>query len=394
MTELKFRNQNNDQGMSACCGPSQTGGEASNPPPSCGCAAASIDKRPLWIIGTLSANIGPVPVISTAISRSDHQEHIRCRISAYRNSYTVPPGLYAAGSPDKNSDILVSANYKLSFDALRKTLKGFNVWVLVLDTKGINVWCAAGKGTFGTDELIRRIAATKLDKLVDHRRIIVPQLGAPGISGHVVRKATGFRVYYGPVRAEDVRDYIATGYRATEEMRTITFPLIDRLVLTPMEINPALKKYYPWYALVILLVFGLQPQGILFRDALTAGSPFLILGLLAILSGALFTPVLLPWVPSRSFAIKGWLIGMLSVVIFTQFTAGTSGSDTVLRVFTYVFFPLASSYVALQFTGSTTFTGMSGVKKELRISVPLYILGVIVSAVLLVIHKLGEWSLL
>jgi hypothetical protein len=183
-------------------------------------------------------------------------------------------------------------------------------------------------------------------------------------------------------------------------MRTITFPLTDRLILTPMELNPALKKYYPWYALIILLVFGLQPQGILFRDALAGGSPFLILGLISIAAGALFTPVLLPLVPFRSFAVKGWLIGLLSVLLFTQFQrfdqfdAGTGRSDTVLQVFTYLFFPLASSYVALQFTGSTTFTGMSGVKKELKISVPLYILGVIVSGVLLVIYKLGEWRLL
>jgi len=394
MAGLKFRNQGDNRDMSACCGPSKAGVGAAGPSSSCGCTADAIEKRPLWIVGTLKSDIGPVPVISTDISRSDFQEHFRCRISAYRNNYTVPPGLYAAGTPGRDSDILVSANYKLSFDALRKELKGLNAWVLVLDTKGINVWCAAGKGTFGTDELIKRIAAAKLDKLVDHRRIIVPQLGAPGISGHVVRKATGFTVNYGPVRAEDIAAYISSGYRPTEEMRTVAFPLVDRLILTPMEINPALKKYFPWYALVILLVFGLQPQGILFKDAFAAGSPFLILGMISILAGALFTPVLLPWVPFRSFAIKGWIVGMLSVFLFVQFVSVHGRPDTVLSLFTYLFFPLASSYIALQFTGSTTFTGMSGVKKELRISVPLYILGVIVSAVLLVIYKLGEWRLL
>jgi CO dehydrogenase/acetyl-CoA synthase gamma subunit (corrinoid Fe-S protein) len=162
--------------------------------------------------------------------------------------HTVNPGLYAVGAPDKSSDVLVSANYKLSFDALRKALKGLNAWVLVLDTKGINVWCAAGKGTFGTDELIRLISLTKLDRVVDHRRIIVPQLGAPGISAHKVKKDTGFKVCYGPVRAEDISAYIVSGYKATTEMRTVTFPLIDRLILAPMEINPAMKKHYPVYA--------------------------------------------------------------------------------------------------------------------------------------------------
>ncbi len=397
MAELKFRNQTGDQGPSACCGPSPVSTSPAGQSSSCGCIPAPAEQRPSWITGVLRTDVGQVPVISTDLSRSDYQEHVRCRTSAYRNSYTVSPGLYAAGSPGRDSDILVSANYKLSFDTLRKALKGLDVWVLVLDTHGINVWCAAGKGTFGTDELIRRMTGVHLDRLVDHRRIILPQLGAPGTSGHLVRKATGFRVYFGPVRAEDIPAYIASAYHATEEMRTITFPLVDRLVLTPMEINPSLKKYYPWYALIILLAFGLRPHGIIFRDALSGGGPFLILGLLSILAGALFTPLLLPWIPVRSFALKGWLVGMLSVLLFDRFGpfhAAAGGQDTVLRIFTYLFFPLASSYIALQFTGSTTFTGMSGVKKELRITVPLYILGVIVSAALLVIYKLGEWRLL
>jgi ABC-type molybdate transport system permease subunit len=55
---------------------------------------------------------------------------------------------------------------------------------------------------------------------------------------------------------------------------------------------------------------------------------------------------------------------------------------------------LASSYIALQFTGATTFTGMSGVKKELKISIPLYILGIVVSLILLLFYKLGEWRLI
>ena len=89
---------------------------------------------------------------------------------------------------------------------LRKSLKGLNTWILVLDTKGINVWCAAGKGTFGTDELIRRISVTNLDRIVDHRKIIVPAARCARVSAaHEVKKASGFKVCYGPVRAEDVK---------------------------------------------------------------------------------------------------------------------------------------------------------------------------------------------
>lgn len=369
--------------------------------PACSCNTQSElmsqsgkEKRPAWMSGTLTSAAGVIPVISTELTASDHWEHIKCRTTSFRNDYAIAPGLYAVGSPDRNSDVLVSANYKLSFDALRKALKAMNVWVLVLDTKGINVWCAAGKGTFGTDELLRRISLTGLDRVIAHRRIIVPQLGAPGVSAHSVKKASGFKVFYGPVQAEDIGAYIAAGYRATRKTRTVKFPLLDRLVLTPMEINPAMKKYYPLYALIVLALFGLQPAGIFFRDAFAGGLPFLLLGLVSVLAGALVTPVLLPFVPFRSFAVKGWITGMLCVFLSANFIPASGHPNTVLLLFTYLFFPLASSYIALQFTGSTTFTGMSGVKRELKISIPLYISGTAVSLILLIIYKFSQWRVI
>ena len=94
----------------------------------------------------------------------------------------MEPGLYALGAPAPDSPVFVSANYTLSFDALRSALRGIDGYLLVLDTKGINVWCAAGKGTFGTDELVARIEATRLAEVVRHRRLILPQLGAPGVA--------------------------------------------------------------------------------------------------------------------------------------------------------------------------------------------------------------------
>ena len=394
MTELKFIQPGVQEGPPACCGPAQGTLQAQDEVSSKTCLPLRDKVRPAWITGIRVTDAGEVPVVSTELTVSDYWEHVKCRASAFRNNYAVNPGLYAVGAPDRHSDILVSANYKFSFDALRKALKGLNVWVLVLDTKGINIWCAAGKGTFGTDELVRLISITELERIVDHRRIIVPQLGAPGTSAHKVKKASGFQVCYGPVRAEDIGAYIAAGYKATREMRTVTFPIFDRLVLTPMEINPAMKKYYPWYALIMLAVFGLQPEGIVFRDALDRGLPFLLLGLVSVFAGGLITPVLLPFIPFRSFAVKGWITGILSVFPATKFIATLECSNTVLLIFTYLFFPLASSYIALQFTGSTTFTGMSGVKKELEISIPLYIFGIVVSLILLLFYKLDEWRLI
>ena len=136
-----------------------------------------------------------------------------------RNRYAVAPGLYATGRPGPHSAVLVTANYKFSFDHLRRALHGIDAWVLVLDTGGVNVWCAAGKGTFGTGELVRRIEAVGLERVVQHRHVIVPQLGAPGVAAHEVQRATRFRVHFGPVRASDIPAYLDAGLEATPEMR-------------------------------------------------------------------------------------------------------------------------------------------------------------------------------
>jgi hypothetical protein len=264
----------------------------------------------------------------------------------------------------------------------------------VLDTKGINVWCAAGKGTFGTEELIRRIVDSRLDSVVNHRRLMLPQLGAVGVKAAEVRRRTGFRVSFGPVLASDIPAYMSTGYKKTPEMGTVHFTIRDRLVLTPMELNPAMKEYYPWFAAGVLLLFGLQREGIIFASAWNGALPFLLLGLVAVVAGALITPALLPFIPFRSFALKGLIAGLVAVFLATFIPVIADSQDEVLlRAITYLFFPAASSYIALQFTGSTTYTGMSGVKRELRIGVPLYIGAAAVSLVLLLIYKLDEWGI-
>ena len=342
----------------------------------------------MWVKGKLKSPVGDISVISTDITAAEKWEHARCRMSGLRNSYMVEPGLYAAGSPGPESDVLVSANYKLSFDHLRASLEGMDAWVLVLDTRGINVWCAAGKGTFGTAELAGRLSTSRLAEIVTHKRLIVPQLGAVGISAHEVKKATGFRVHYGPVRAADIGAYIKAGYRADARMRRVEFPLLDRLVLTPMEIIPAMK-FFPRFAIPVLLLSGLRPEGIMFRDALTGGLPLLALGLLAIFSGALLAPALLPYLPFRAFSIKGYITGLVATWAGAGLLPDSSHWSVVAAA--WLWFPLASSYIALQFTGSTTYTGMSGVEKELRFGMPLYIGGTAVSVLLLVANMIIQW---
>jgi hypothetical protein len=194
------------------------------------------NKKDHWIIGEIKTDAGLVPKIKTQLVFSDTLGAWKARWGINRMDYKINPGIYAAGNPGKDSPVLVTANYKLTFDALRKEVAGLDAWILVLDTKGINVWCAAGKGTFGTKELINRIGKTGLKDIVTHRTLILPQLGAPGVGAHEITKHTGFNVIYGTVRAKDIKEFINNGMKATDEMRIVKFNIYDRLVLAPMEL--------------------------------------------------------------------------------------------------------------------------------------------------------------
>ncbi len=127
-----------------------------------------------------------LPRVSITWSNHDVWSAIKVRWSVGRMNYRILPGLFAVGNPGRNSNVFVTGNYKLSFNHLRRALDGLDAMILVLDTKGINVWCAAGKGTFSTKELVRRIRIHHLDQAVDHRKLILPQLGATGAAAHEV----------------------------------------------------------------------------------------------------------------------------------------------------------------------------------------------------------------
>jgi CO dehydrogenase/acetyl-CoA synthase delta subunit len=306
--------------------------------------------------------------------------------------YRVDPGLYSLGSPTAEAQVFVTANYKLSFDHLRKDLGEMNAWILVLDTKGINVWCAAGKGTFSTNELVRRVGSEKLAEKVSHKNLIVPQLGAPGIAAHEVKKKTGFTITYGPIRSRDVQAFIANSNAVTPAMRTVTFTLAERAVLIPMDaVNIIKKLLLP--LVIIAIVMGIKPQGILFKPLWEHTLPLLAALGVAIFSGAVLHPVLLPLFPLRSFALQGLSLGLLAGA-FWFFSGFFSVASIYAILAIQILIAGLSSYIAFNFTGATPIANKSGVKKELRIAIPLYIVAVISVIVLLIAYKLSLEGLL
>jgi acetyl-CoA decarbonylase/synthase complex subunit gamma len=297
--------------------------------------------------------------------------------------YTIEPGLYALGKPDGGSPVLVTANYKMSFDKLREALPGRDVWILVLDTRGINVWCASGKGSFGTSELIGRIKSSGLAQVVSHRELILPQLSGPGVAAHQVKKLSGFKVTYGPIRSKDLPAFLDAGREATPEMRLKTFTAWERMELIPMELVGALKP-----GILIIFIFFLLAFFVRSKDgwtnALSHGLFSVLAFLAAILAGAVLTPLLLPWVPGRAFSVKGLSLGALfAAVVAACSWGGWITKVEGLEILAWVLLiPALSAYLAMNFTGASTYTSLSGVRKEMRWALPLEIGAGIVGMIL------------
>lgn len=321
--------------------------------------------RAIWRCGDVESPVGPIPQIRTALGLIDDWGALCVRLGIGRMAYRIPPGLYAVGQPTPEAPVLVTANYKLSFDRLRAALANETAWVLVLDTDGVNVWCAAGKGTFGTAELVRRICATRLAEIVTHRRLILPQLGAPGVAAHEVKKQSGFTVVYGPVYAVDIPAFLAAGETASPAMRSVRFPLCDRLVLVPVELH-----HWGLWLMPIALVMALLHKGLAGGTWFDALTPGLIL-LAAFSLSTTLTAALLPWLPGRAFSLKGLWVGLGLAAGATALDLLPAPWQALEGLGWWLLLCALSAFMAFNYTGTTTFTSPSGVKRELRLAGPL-----------------------
>jgi len=349
-----------------CCAP-----PSGNASPCCGGGSTSKDAiryEDTFVDGQVDTPAGPVPRVHSRIGSRDLLGRWKVRWGIGRDRYRVAPGLYALGAPGGDSPVLVTANYKLTFDVVRRDAAGLDAWILVLDTRGINVWCAAGEGTFGTGEVVRRVTEARLAEVVNHRKLILPQLGAPGVAAHEVRKGCGFSVVYGPVRARDIRSFLEAGMKASPAMRRVVFPTMERLALTPIEITGSLRPA-GWAAVGLFLLAGVGPGLFSLGAAWERGFAAVAALAAGILAGAVVTPALLPWIPGRAFSVKGGLAGGVLAACAAMWQRGSLEAPAAMALLLAM--TAVSSFVAMNFTGATPFTSPSGVEKEMRRALPV-----------------------
>jgi len=336
----------------------------------------------------METNVGQIRILTTELRPVDKKRNLKARLGVGRENYSIPTGIYAIGSPNEKSPVLVTANYKLTVDKLRMELSGLDLWLMIIDTKGVNVWCAAGKGTFSTEEIIYKIQKCKLKKIVSHNQLILPQLGAPGVSAHEITKFTGFKVMYGPVYAKDIKEFLKNNYKATDQMRRVHFDLLERMAVSPIEAIMSIKYLpfiYIFFVLMQLLGKGSESFIRVLQSSLLNTIPYAV----AIIIGTILFPILLPVLPFRMFSMKALVLGIVwSGVVVKYSSVFKFGGSTLTNLSNALLLTSIISYLGMNFTGSTTFTSLSGVKKETILTLPVTGVAVLAAIVIMVVEKL------
>lgn len=219
-------------------------------------------------------------------------------------------GLMCIGTPGPSSPVLVTGNFSLTVRRLRDALRGHDAWLLVANSKGINVWCAAGGGYLTHHDIISVIRTSRIADQVDHREVILPQLCATGVERHRITEATGFATRWGPARLEDLPAFLDRGARVFKHERFMRFPAWERAEMAALWCIPMLFITLP----ILALVFGLLTMAV-------AGAvvTLLVFGLFG----------LLPWLNIQGrmrfltlvgFAVAGGLVGYWALLVLGAVT--------------------------------------------------------------------------
>ena len=177
-------------------------------------------------------------------------------------------GLIKIGKPDRNSPVLLTGNFGLTVKRVRKALKGIDAYLLVANSNGVNVWCAATGGHLTNHDVISVIKTSGIEDLVDHREVILPQLAATGLEGKTLHHKTHWKITWGPVYATEIPAFLESKKNKTEKMRVVRFPWRQRFEM-------AVAWAFP-ISLLSLLLIPFWKESILPLISLVWGISFLI----------------------------------------------------------------------------------------------------------------------
>jgi acetyl-CoA decarbonylase/synthase complex subunit gamma len=133
------------------------------------------------------------------------------RFSIYtdpRKPVSVEAGVRTFGSPGRDSPVLVTSNYALTFFTVESDIKaaGLDCYLIVVDTGGLSVESAVAGRYFSAESIAAALRETGAENLVDHRTLIIPGLAAR-LSGEA-EDASGWRILVGPKDSSGLPHYL------------------------------------------------------------------------------------------------------------------------------------------------------------------------------------------
>ncbi|MCD6122547.1 MAG: 4Fe-4S binding protein [Spirochaetales bacterium] len=224
----------------------------------------------------------------------------------------VKTGLTKIGNPDKTSPVFLTCNYAVTVERVKKALKGTDCYLLIANSHGINVWCASTGGHLTNHSVISALKTSGIENLVDHRKIILPQLAAAGIEPGVIREKTGWHTVWGPVYAGDIPRFVRRGYSKNANMRMVKFHFSQRLEM-------AVMWAFPFSVILTLLTFLLWKQMLVFTVTASWTVPLFVFSTFPMYSRFLSGK---PGKLSISRYTVLFNIGWISVILWAVFMLG------------------------------------------------------------------------
>lgn len=252
--------------------------------------------------------------------------------------FPTKTGLRVFGKPNRHSPVFVTANFDLTVRRVIRVLSQNKIdcYLLVVNSKGINVWCAARGGHLTADQVVSVIKTSGIGELVDHRQLILPQLCAPGVNPREIYQKTGWHTKFGPAYAGYIPQYIRSGFQKTEKMNLVEFPVIQRLEMATMWAFPM--------TILIGILFA-----ILWRSLLPE-----IIALIWIMSLFLFT--FYSWLPGKPSIATALVIGAifaLGIAAFGFFASQWTIRDIWILSLSTVFI---AGIIGVDYQGSAPFS--------------------------------------
>ena len=299
----------------------------------------------------------------------------KCIFTGQADHIPIEPGIYQSGKPDEKSPIIVTANYIYTYIKVMRSLKEIDAWVLCVDSRGINVWCAARGDDFGNKQLIEAVEATGIDKITNRKTLILPQLSAGGVAAPLISSEAPdfpFNILYGPVWAKYLPKYLKERpAKKPDKWKLAKFTSSHRLRAFITHTTFLLRKIFLWPTVILLLLLlGLSFINTFWIDKFwRVGEIWLWIALANFLIASLFPLTNF----TRKFLIKGSFFGILNVLFLGGITWAFHRS-LLLIIWNSCFYFWLAFFSTMSFSGYSMTTSPAEIQEEYPIFRKIHLL--------------------